>query len=270
MASKREPGEKLAAGLIRIERGFLHTIGDALDGLRVDLTHEQRVHQARRTLKRLRAMLRLLAEATGSKEFAGRSKILRDVGRGLSAGRDAAVCLARLDEIGAETGTFLGEAAFRIALRRELETSRSDGVAGVSERFRQYSSIEAVDAIGGVQPQDLSGGIEALASKERLWATRAALLGNPGVFHEWRKRVKDLWAAGAIVNRLSDPSCKGPQKALKRLADLLGDLNDFVLLEERLRAGDVPESAAVLSGIRTRAGRLKRAALRAGRRLGAR
>ena len=92
-------GEPPAAGLRRVILGQLdHAIellehyGD--DGGAID---ERTVHELRKTLKRLRALVRLLRDPLGRKRFARENAALRDCARGLAGARDAEVMVDTLD-----------------------------------------------------------------------------------------------------------------------------------------------------------------------------
>jgi CHAD domain-containing protein len=66
--------------------------------------------------------------------------------------------------------------------------------------------------------------------------------------HAWRKRVKDLWYEQRLLAPAGGPAVCGQAKDLHRLADLLGDHHDLVVLRRRLADGSL-QAAADIDGI---------------------
>ena len=81
-------------------------------------------------------------------------------------------------------------------------------------------------------------------------------------WHEWRKRVKDLWYAGRIIAPITGPQIEGLVEEADELSDVLGDHNDLAVLLEA--AGDRP---GLRAAIVARRDGLRRVAATLGRRL---
>ncbi|MCW3057232.1 MAG: domain containing protein, partial [Solirubrobacterales bacterium] len=90
------PGELPVHGLRRMALGQLDLAIGLLGGGRPD---EKAVHEIRKALKRLRALVRLLRHELGEEAFARESAALRDAGRRLAGARDAEVLLDTLDSL---------------------------------------------------------------------------------------------------------------------------------------------------------------------------
>ena len=60
---------------------------------------ERGVHEARKALKRLRALMRLLEDELGAGAYARESAVLRDAGARLATARDAEVMLRTLERL---------------------------------------------------------------------------------------------------------------------------------------------------------------------------
>ena len=90
------------------------------------------------------------------------------------------------------------------------------------------------------------------------------------VWHEWRKRVKDLWYQQRLLSEVAGPACAGQAKDAHHLADLLGDDHDLVVLRDAL-TGEASHTAAdldaVLGLIRHRQEELRRQAILLGERV---
>ena len=111
--------EPLGKGIARMAHG---RIGHALDELggATDSSPEEAVHEARKDVKKLRALLRLVRSSTSSRVRRRENEALRDVGRSLSGVRDADVMLATLADL--EEG-FPGRPAAR-GRRRSARAAR--------------------------------------------------------------------------------------------------------------------------------------------------
>src|ERR1700730_2120460 len=85
------PGERLADGLRRMALGQLDLAIELLAGEDGGKPGEKAVHETRKALKRLRALLKLLEDELGEQIFARETAVLREAGRRLAAARDAEV-----------------------------------------------------------------------------------------------------------------------------------------------------------------------------------
>ena len=95
--------------------------------------------------------------------------------------------------------------------------------------------------------------------------------GEDGAWHEWRKRVKDLWYSARILEQVAPEQLGGLVAESDRLAEVLGDHNDVAVFldavaceREQLAPGhaELLRSAAI-----RRRDRLRRAAVPLGQRL---
>jgi len=274
------PGEALR----RMALGQLDVALAALAQDSGKATPEERVHEARKALKRLRALLRLLRDELGGQIYEREQALLRDTGRRLARARDAAVLLATLDELIARHPKKLagrrGVRRLRGRLRRECEGA-AERVLG--ESLRPGGAVAELRAMRvRVEQWPLAHvGAEAIEpAVERLYATgrkrmrRAAKAKGSRrrmrTLHQWRKRVKDLRYAQEIV---------GAGKRAKRadaLGELLGEEHDLAVLGERVRQAAKTGQPGrrtrklLLRAIARRRKKLRRRALRDGARLYAR
>jgi hypothetical protein len=70
-------------------------------------------------------------------------------------------------------------------------------------------------------------------------------------WHQWRKRVKDLWYQERLLSAVAGPACVGQAKDAHRLADLLGDDHNLVLLRGALtgESADPADALPDLAGV---------------------
>ena len=89
-------GERLAGGMRRMALDQVDLAIDLLERSAAGVVDERTVHETRKALKRLRALLRLLRAELGEETFARENAALRDIAARLAGARDAEVMLATL------------------------------------------------------------------------------------------------------------------------------------------------------------------------------
>jgi CHAD domain-containing protein len=275
--------EQVAAGLRRIAG---EQLVDARYGLSKASAAPARklgdaIHDTRKRLKLVRALLRLSRDAIGEETYERENAILRRAGQRLSASRDAQVLLETLESLRARFEHELGGDATEILCGR-LEDDRQKAEAALRADDRDVDAVlVALEEVAGrtlqwpVQPDDfaaLSPGLRRIYRRARK-ATRAAREDpTPETLHEMRKRTKDLRHAAEIV-------CEARPKRLSKLAtrahevgDLLGDNHDLHVLHEYVEShphcfADEDARRALLAVIDHRAALLCKRALKRSKRL---
>lgn len=229
------------------------------------------VHGARKDLKKARSLLRLARPGMPRDVYRRENRALRDIGRAMSGGRDADVMVetaAALSEHFAEPQAKRQFAALRRRLAAHARDRRDEGdVAALA------GSLEA--ALGRARDWPLDRcdlGTLAAGEKRMYRAGRRALAAterdaSDEQWHEWRKRVKDLW----YHHRLLANAWPGPMKAhadeLDSLSTLLGDDHDLATLTDTLTASDgVSAPPSVDAGRLVELIAIRRAELQAGAR----
>jgi CHAD domain-containing protein len=268
------PDEPLAYGLRRMALGqvdlALAMLGDASGA--GGAPDERAVHETRKAIKRLRALLRMLRQELGERSFQRENATLRELADQLAGARDAAVMLATLDALLAREERRLGRRHGVLALRRRLAdesarmrrltladpTARAE-VLGELHALRWRIAAWSLPASPGMRLVD--------ADLERLYrqgrARRRRVLRGKGertlAMHRWRKRVKDLRYAAEMLERRGDRGvgrsgrsrkarraggASRQDRSLRELAtraddlgELLGEEHDLAVLAQHLRAG---------------------------------
>jgi CHAD domain-containing protein len=236
---------------------------------------DEDVHEARKSIKRARAVLRLLQPALDADEVARSRIALRDAGRALSSARDAKVMADRF----AEMLERVGLAAFAVDTIPGPVAAGSG--AGKLPRVRRPGNPTAARA-GLLQARlwlteavllsedwaPIDAGIRAIYRNGRRDLPAAASAASSEALHEWRKRVKNYLHALEVLAEPERPAqIRRTIGAARRLADALGEEHDLALLADALRASTVSEDARVatlLEAIRLRRRRLRRRALKVG------
>ncbi len=204
------------------------------------------MHETRKALKRLRALMRLLDGELGGGARARENAVLRDAARSLSGARDAAVMLSTLDALMTRHPRKLGRRRAVLDLRRRLRAEHArverDTLADPGARAEVLGELHALRWRVGAWSLSDRDGIELIeADLERLYRQgrtryRRVARGKGDrmiAMHEWRKRVKDLrYAAEMLGQRQLRRPC-----ARWRLGELLGEEHDLAVLAARVRAG---------------------------------
>ncbi len=271
------PVERLAEGMRRMALGqvdlTLELLAPGDEDALATAPDERTVHETRKALKRLRAMLRLLAGELGGEASARENTALRDVARSLSGARDAAVMLSTLDGLMRRHPRALARRRGVLELRRRLRAEHArmerETLADPAARAEVLGELQALRwrvAAWSLSDRD---GIELIeADLERVYRQGrkrfrrvARRKGDRMIaMHEWRKRVKDLRYAAELLERRGSGgtgafSSRGPGgsgrsarsgerlRKLARRADALGELlgeeHDLAVFAARVRAGGV-------------------------------
>jgi CHAD domain-containing protein len=280
------PGEPLPEALRRIALGQLEIaielLGGESGGGREDgrVFDKEAIHDTRKALKRLRALVRLLRAELGENQYKREHAILRDAARRLAGARDAEVMVGTLDAL-------LERHPRKLARRRPLIELRKQLVA---ERAAAERATLGASTTRGEVLRELSG-LRARAEQWQLPERPGIALverdlqriyrdgrerkrrvngGGAHAAHAWRKRVKDLRYAAEILGQ------RQLARRADRLAELLGEEHDLVVLASLLPpAGRAPFKGkrgkrarkAILERIAHRRRRLRKRALREGERV---
>jgi CHAD domain len=289
--------ERTGEGLRRIALAQLDLAIEAIEGHDGVSSPQRRVHEARKALKRLRALLRLVRDELGEQSYARESAVVREAGKRLAQARDAQVLLETLDGLIERRPKTLGgrRGVQRLRARLRIEF---DGAAelALTESARRSEALDELRAmrvrVGAWQLADADG-IEAIEpALARLYgqgrgrmrrATRASDVRGRKL-HEWRKRVKDLRYAAEMLQRHEPQGAeradgKRGRSARKRakanaafigeiakraddVGELLGQEHDLAVLAERVREEAKATRASGAPGPGTRRALLKSIARR--------
>jgi CHAD domain-containing protein len=208
-------GEQIGEGLRRMALGQLDIAIESLAG-NVKGSPEKRLHETRKALKRLRALLLLLEDELGEATYARESAVVREAGRRLARARDAEVLLSTLDglverhpsKLGGRRGVQRLRARLQIECDGAAQLALSDSAtrAGTLDELRvmrvrvsawQLARPEGIEAVEPALERLYKKGRRRMRRAEGAKANRA----GARKLHEWRKRVKDLRYAAEMLDR---------------------------------------------------------------------
>jgi CHAD domain-containing protein len=225
-------------GLRRIAQGRTR---DALQQLRQESEEDTAaaVHEARKDLKKLRSVLRLVRDELGDDVYRRENTRFRDAGRELAGARDAEVKLETLQSLIARFDGRLTEdalAPFAKALEEERQRESRLDDRGVLERA--VAEIEAGEAAVDDWPLRaddwslIEPGLERAYRRGRDRFADVRKEASDEAVHEWRKRVKDLWYQLRIVRNAWPEVLDETADQAHELSDLLGDHHDLAVLRD--------------------------------------
>ncbi len=203
-----------------------------------NLTRDQRIHQARKRFKRVRAVLRLLREELGE-VYEWENAWFRDAGRDLSRIRDAQAMVETCERL-MELHRLTRDEPILARLHQLLVERRERVVGESTESGNGVSQLTASlrDARDRVRswhlPNDdfelLAAGLGRVYRQTRRLYRMAYVEPTPEHFHEWRKRVKDSWHHMELFQNAWPDVLKGRTRSLHALSDILGEHQDLHVL----------------------------------------
>ena len=268
--------EGVGAGARRIAAGRAEKAVERLRGIETgEIEASEAIHAARKDLKKLRSLLRLLRGELPKDLYAEEARRYREAGRMLSPLRDAEVKLETLEALAASDPDLPAEAvgSWRAILGRDRQAAGD----AAPDRAAEAEAIRLVEAgragIEGWEVRDswksIGPGLERAYRRGRRKMRRARDGGGEEVWHEWRKRAKDLWYAHLLLAAAWPQQLEATAEEAHRLSEALGDHHDLALLRADLherRLGE-EETRALAAAIARRLAELAAAALDLGARL---
>lgn len=205
-----------------------------------DGPHEA-IHDARKNIKRLRALYRLVAVGFPDTAAAENDR-LRDISRSLSHFRDSAALVETTEYLESE----ITEKPAKATIRRleKLLLERRDTIADDEHQIRR-TVMEAVESLGEAAgavrdfelPDLRKHAVACIAQGWRKTAKRAVAAleacdqtDGDEPFHELRKRSQDRFMQATLLRSAWSSGMLSIQRQAKALVDLLGHEHDLAML----------------------------------------
>lgn len=243
-----------------VEAGFRRIAGEqlarAVASLEDDGALHEGVHDARKRIKKLRGLLRLVRP--GFKAFAPENATLRDAARTLSGLRDHAAMIEALDRLAARYPDRVDAA--RTAPFRSVLEARRDEAAGANdlpERIEAFREVlrEAKDRAEGWRLkargwEALGPGLAQIYGQGREAMAVAHKTARGEDFHEFRKRVKDHGYHARLLAPVWPVLMEPYAALLDDLGEVLGEQHDLVALAPVVAASGLePEVRGALEDL---------------------
>ena len=228
---------KLKASLaLEVRRIALEQIELARSALSRRSDHASAVHDARRSLKRLRAMLRLVRPAVGESWFKHGNRQLADLGQRLSRRRDLDVMVVTLSKLENGSGGLAKAVADR--LRRSVQRSRrqpNGPAAPESDRslgsdLRRAERLFSGERLRRIELKHVADGLQQSYRRARHAFREAYDCSSDEAFHNWRKTTQAHWRHMQLLGRGWPESIGARAAEAKELSRLLGEDHDLSVL----------------------------------------
>ncbi len=201
------------------DSGFRRIAREQIDIARTLLDHAgnspEAVHSIRKSLKRLRALMRLCRPCLAEADYKKYNTRFRDIARMLAASRDAHVMTKTLAKLETEPSNSKTEAAALRALRKHMQKSLSEK----PERMNKKAATKALQHLNvarkevaklhfvrhGFEP--IGEGLESSFRQGRKAFLEALEDPDDDTEHEWRKDVQRHWRHMQLLRTLWPGMC---------------------------------------------------------------
>jgi CHAD domain-containing protein len=236
MAFRFRRKETVANGFRRIVREQTAAVVSLLADRGTDL--KERIHDARRRIKKLRALLHLVRSELAPAAFNKHNIGLRNASRRLSRARDAEVSLACFEKLTrhmakedcAEVNQLLLDAN-RQARRHALSPSQLGAIAADVRKHGHAIAETSFEHDGWML---VGPGLARGYRRTRRMRREVKQSPIPATLHEWRKRVKRLQFQLELLRRVLAKPERKIAGLLEKLGAELGDHRDLHVLKSTL------------------------------------
>jgi CHAD domain-containing protein len=245
MSFELKADESLPHGIHRMALKELEQIREFVGGHSKD-SRDDIVHEARKGLKKVRALLRLVRPAIGKKTYRRENTALRDAAKPLTDVRDARILIDTFDKIVELRGRSAAGHPFA-AIRKELVGHQRRVRRRVLEDDKAFTVVaSAVDrALDRLEDwvrvhdgwSSVGEGVERVYRRGRQAFAAAQQKPTVEHLHEWRKQAKYLRYQMDVLRPLKPKALTPLARRVDHLGDLLGDDHDLAVLRREL-AGD--------------------------------
>ena len=241
MAYRLKRSESVPEGIKRVVTGEIDSAAERLQHCGAK-NRDQAIHEARKSLKKIRGVLRLVRPELGEK-YREENECFRDLGRQLSEMRDAQAIgevfesLVGHNSRGGEMDAFAG-------IRRGIESAKREKEQATDvERL----ILTTLDFLGSARERvagwplhndgftAVAAGLKRTYKRGRRALAKAQRNSNPLTYHAFRKRVKDHWYHIRLLESLWTEAQQARESSLHDLETWLGDDHNLVVLSEQMQ-----------------------------------
>jgi CHAD domain-containing protein len=262
--------EPMAKGVRRVCREH---IGEVLKRLRKS-RHPAAIHGARREIKKLRTIIRLVRGGISWGDYHKTEDALRRAADRLAASRDARVMIEAFEQLAGSAAARQFPNIWKALQKNRRRKARwfrdNDSIAAARKNLqktdRSWAGLKIkVPGWAAIEPglrESYRRGRQACAFTRRQPTSEH--------FHEWRKQVKNFWHQLRLLCPAWPPAARVVIDRLELLGELLGKEHDLSLLKQFITApcaDEAGETAPLSRLIDTGQKKLRAAALKLGARL---
>lgn len=234
-----------------IEKGFRRAGVEQIERARRQLmataAGASEVHEARKCMKRIRALLRLARKGLGETVYSEENDSFRAIANSLAGERDHHVLLETIVKLMAETdgSTALALKHLKDAVTATRAPTTADAAAeGYAEANASLErSMKRFKRLR-IEPDDFSALEQGLVRNYRKGLERRAIAyaeNTDEAFHDWRKCVQAHWRHMTLLSKAWPQLFSAQLEAARELSQILGDDHDLALL--RAKMAELPADA---------------------------
>lgn len=207
--------------------------------------HGKALHEARKGIKKLRALL-LLVRAADKPLMKAEGRRLRDAARLIAGPREATAAVETVDRFIAAFPEKV-EVCHLAEIRDALDARHARIAGQALDEARDEAAAmcrAALERLRRSQPlADVSDGAvltKGFAKALKHWGKaleKARARGEPEDFHELRKAVKAHWAQLGLLRDFMGGSIKKRRAEVEELGERLGEINDIHVMRDGLASG---------------------------------
>ena len=237
------------------------------------------MHETRKSLKRSRALLRLVRDGLARSEWRRLNAELRDIGRALAGHRDQDVRRETIARLAADAGRPLAAALERLQTgeagsgsdAQVAQVAGTEAMRSAEARLRAVRS-ELAGLTLALEPRTFAIGLTRTHRAGRKALTTARTAPSDEAFHELRKVVQLHWRQMQLLGARWPDLLKARVARARALAKRLGLEHDFAVLAQWLQskpAGATPRTGVrlIVAACREAQATLRESALREATRL---
>lgn len=199
---------------------------------------EEALHRLRTTIKRLRALLRLIRPAVESSFFDRENERLRTAARLLSGTRDSEVARETLKALPARhqsTRKAMNSVLPGLEKRVERAKAHKANVNEVKARLEQTMQGLRQLQLPGTDEEVIKAGVRMVYKQGRRRMKAAIRTGNASAYHRWRIRAKHLYYELQFLEPIWPKRLHRMISRLSKLQDRLGLDHDLTVLRAELK-----------------------------------
>jgi CHAD domain-containing protein len=228
--------EPLGAGVLRVAEDLIDSI--TAPGERPELGEGEYIHNVRTTIKRLRALLRLIRPVVGETFFNRENARLRKAGRRLAVARDAEVAretLKNLSVSGKPEKKAVAAALAGLESNPESRTDLEEALSGTKEDLKETKrNLQGLRLINS-EWEVVGTGLQDVYRQSRKRMNTALQDRGDEAFHKWRIRVKNLFYELQLLEPVWPKRMDKMTSRLSKLQDKIGLDHDIAVLKAFLR-----------------------------------
>ncbi|MEM1290381.1 MAG: CHAD domain-containing protein [Cyanobacteria bacterium P01_H01_bin.162] len=201
------------------------------------------IYTARKHLKKTRSLLQLVRRSLNRDTYRCEKNTLRDAGRSLAAARDGGAYRATLEDLlevykstlNVKTFANLQQSLAELQqLRLQQLTAHHAPIIAVVADLKQSQIRLSNLTFAATGWEALGENLHQIYRRGRAQFKTVRKKGRDEDFHEWRKRVKDLWYGTRLLKDLWFPVMNAYDSEAHGLSKLLGTDRDIAELRQFL------------------------------------